>query len=67
MKIMVRHTKRRDFTDTERVALRNVGAGMPIDPALYKRLEKLGLVELKDNVWATSQQGHVELMFQRAR
>ena len=67
MKPILRQTKRWHLTDTERVALRNIGDGTPVDPAMCEHLQNLGLVELKGNVWSTTQQGHFELMFQRAR
>ena len=62
-----RHIKSRVLTDTEKVGLRNIGKGAPVEVALCRRLQKLGLAELKQNVWRTTQQGHFELMFQRAR
>ncbi len=67
MKFSVRHIARRDLTDTEKVGLRNVANGLPVDAALSRRLKKLGLAELNENVWATTQQGHVQLMFHKAR
>jgi hypothetical protein len=62
-----RHIKFPVLTDTEKVVLRNIGEGAPVEVALCRRLQKLGLVELKQNVWRITQQGHFELMFQRAR
>ena len=67
MKPILRLIKRRVLTDSERMALRNIGDGAPADAALCTRLEGLGLVELKENAWTTTQQGHFELRFQRAR
>jgi len=67
MKPIIRQVKRRELTVAERLALRDIGDGTPVDPALCKRLYKLGLVEFKQNAWTTTQQGHFELMFQRAR
>jgi hypothetical protein len=67
MKFSVRHIARRELTETEKVGLRNVANGVPVDAALSRRLKKLGLAEQKENVWTTTQQGHVQLMFQKAR
>ena len=66
MKPVPRQVKRRELTESERRALRSIDEGTPADPELCARLEGHGLVELKDNVWTTTQQGHFELMFQRA-
>ena len=67
MKPIVRQGKRRDLTDSERVALRNIDEGTPVDQAVCNSLKRQGLVELKENAWITTQQGHFELMFQKAR
>ena len=66
MKPVLRQARRRELTESERRALRNIDGGSPVDPELCARLESHGLVELKENVWTTTQQGHFELMFQRA-
>jgi hypothetical protein len=67
MKYSANYVKARDLTDTEKMGLRNVGNGIPIDAALSQRLKKLGLAERKENVWTTTEQGFVQLMFQKAR
>jgi len=67
MKPILRQAKRRELSDSERMALRNIGEGTPADPGLCQRLERHGLVEVKENGWTTTQQGHFELMFQKAR
>jgi hypothetical protein len=67
MKFSVRHIKPRVLTDTEKVGLRSIANGVPVNTTLSKRLKKLGLAELKKNVWTTTQQGRLELIFQKAR
>jgi hypothetical protein len=67
VKFSARYVKQRELTDTEKVGLRSIGNGAPVDAALCKRLKRLGLAELKQNVWKTTQQGNFELMFQKAR
>ena len=67
MKPVVRQAKRRELTDSERMALRKIEEGTPVDPEVCMRLERHGLVMLKEDVWATTQQGYFELMFQKAR
>jgi hypothetical protein len=67
MKTLRHQPKRRELTDTEKAALRNIDEGTLVDADLCEHLKRHGLVELKENVWATTEQGHFQLMFQRAR
>ena len=67
MKTLRHQPKPRELTDIEKVALHNIGEGTPVDADLCEHLKSLGLVEMKEKAWATTQQGHFELMFQRAR
>jgi hypothetical protein len=67
MKFPPRHGNAGGLTDTEKMGLRSIANGVSVDTALCKRLQKLGLVELEQDVWTITQQGHVQLMFQQAR
>jgi len=67
MRPVFRQAKSRELTDSERLALRNIDEGSPVDPELCSSLQRHGLVEQKENGWTTTQQGHFELMFQKAR
>lgn len=67
MKFSPRHGNAGGLSDTEKMGLRSIANGVSVDTTLCKRLQKLGLVELEQDVWTITQQGHVQLMFQQAR
>jgi ribosomal protein S19E (S16A) len=67
MKFMVGRVKQVELSDREKIALRGVAAGGSITLPLCQRLQKLGLVEKKQDGWAITHQGHIRLMFQGAR
>lgn len=55
------------LTEAETIALRHVANGAPVQPSLYQRLKKLGIIEAKADGWALTQDGHIRLMFDAAR
>ena len=55
------------LTEAETIALRHVANGAPVQPPLYLRLKKLGIIEAKADGWALTQDGHIRLMFDAAR
>ena len=67
MKFTPSRVKQNALSDREQQALRSIGDGAFIDQTLGRRLQKLGLVEKKDDGWTVTEQGHIRLMFQGAR
>jgi hypothetical protein len=67
MKFTPSRIKQAELSDREKIALREIAQGGPTEPLLYRRLQKLGLVEKNHDGWAVTQQGHIRLMFQGAR
>ena len=59
--------KQAELSDNEKTALRGIAAGEPVTLPLCLRLQKLGLVEKRLDVWGITPQGHIRLMFQGAR
>jgi hypothetical protein len=67
MKFSPGRFRQAELSDQEQIALRGIAEGGPIALPLCQRLQKLGLVEKKHDRWAITHQGHIRLMFQRAR
>ncbi len=67
MKFSPGRFKQAELSDQEKKALRGIAKGGPIALSLCQRLQKLGLVEKKQDGWAITHQGHIRLMFQGAR
>jgi ribosomal protein S19E (S16A) len=56
-----------DLDPQELAALRDVSRHHSVEARLLRRLEKVGLIEQKSGAWATTQQGHIFLMFRAAK
>ena len=56
-----------ELSDKELAALRDVAKQGIVEANVLQRLTKLGLVEEKSGTWATTQEGHITLMFASAR
>jgi len=55
------------LTEAETVALRMIADGSAIQPPLYKRLKKLGVIASTAAGWALTPDGHIGPMFDNAR
>jgi hypothetical protein len=55
------------LSDREAETLRGVAGNTDIVKPLYKRLQKLGLIEFKNGVFVLTPQGHIHMMFRDAR
>lgn len=67
MKFVPSRFKRAELSDKEKIALRGIVEGGLIALPLCQRLQKLGLVEKRLDVWSITPQGRIHLMFQSAR
>ena len=67
MKFAPCRVKQAELSDKEKIVLRGIAEGKFIAVSLCQRLQKLGLVEKRLDVWAVTAQGHIYLMFQNAR
>jgi hypothetical protein len=67
MKFVPGRFKQAELSDKEKIALRGIAVGGFIALPMCQRLQKLGLVEKRLDVWAITPQGHIHLMFQSAR
>lgn len=67
MKFAPCRVKQAELSDREKIALRGIAEGGFVAEPLCKRLQKLGLVEKRLDVWAVTPQGHIHFMFQNAR
>jgi hypothetical protein len=67
MKFTPGRFKQAELSDGEKIALRGIAEGAFIALPLCLRLQKLGLVEKRLDVWGITPQGHIRLMFQGAR
>ena len=59
--------KEPELSDKEMVGLRDVANHRMVEPAVLIKLNKAGLIEQKSGSWATTQAGHIRLMFNSAR
>jgi hypothetical protein len=66
MKFAPSHFKQAELSDREKSALRGIAEGGSAALPLCQRLQKLGLVEKRLDVWSITPQGHILLMFQNA-
>jgi hypothetical protein len=67
MKFAPCRVKQAELSDKEKIALRGIAGGGFTALPLCQRLQKLGLVEKRLDVWSVTPQGHIHLMFQNAR
>jgi ribosomal protein S19E (S16A) len=67
MKFAPSRFKQAELSDKEKIALREIAEGGFIALPLCQRLQKLGLVEKRLDVWSITPQGRIHLMFQGAR
>jgi len=59
--------KSQPLTEAETVALRSIAGGLAVQPLLYKRLKKLGVIAPEADGWTLTPDGHIRLMFDNAR
>jgi hypothetical protein len=56
-----------DLSDKEMAGLHDIANHRVVEPRVLDRLNQLGLIEQKSGSWATTQAGHIRLMFHPAR